>query len=229
MDTGYISCGGRDDNVINGDPVSMPAHFLDAGMASTSSSTSTSPSTTTTGTSVSKASTVTITVTTNPEAPTKKCPAAKRVTITETETETHNAKAKTKTKTITETETETKTKKKHKKTKTETETTTQTVTAIQKITETALASVHVTLYTATVYMTPSPSLLISASLQTTVKAIFTTITVPVEPVAAAQVAAEPPIATAEPDIVIVNHGNPASALAADVPAAETTIFPAGTV
>ncbi|KAI1768839.1 hypothetical protein GGR53DRAFT_475956 [Hypoxylon sp. FL1150] len=216
QDTGYISCGNRDGKDTNAVSVSIPPDLL-AGMASTSSSSS-STSTSTTTRSHSKASTVTTTVTAKPVTHSSKCPSPKHTTITETETETEKARApktKTKTKTITETETETKTKKK-KKTKTET----QTVTALQKITETALANVQVTLFTATVYTTPPPSLLISASLQTTVKAIFTTITVPVVP-------EEVPVVTAQPNVVIVNSGVPPPLAA--VPVAEPPVFPAGTV
>ncbi|XXH05056.1 hypothetical protein Hte_011480 [Hypoxylon texense] len=206
-DTGFITCDGRDDEVVNGDPVSAPANFpLTTGTAGTS--TASTPASTLTVTTTQN-----YTITHEPSAPpTSACPPPASVTVTHTRT--HN-KVKTKTKTETETETKTKTK---KKTKTETET--ETRTAIWKVTETAVANVQVTVFTATVYTTPPPSLLISASLQTTVKAIFTTITVPAQPtviqepqlvVPAPQAAVptvetpvvvyEPPAAAAEPPVI----------------------------
>ncbi|KAI4862907.1 hypothetical protein F4820DRAFT_395698 [Hypoxylon rubiginosum] len=167
-DTGFVTCDGMDDEVINGDPVSAPPNFpLDAGMTtSTSTSTTTSPPSTLTVTTTEKT-----TVTNTTPAPSSVCPSPASVTVTKT-----HKKVKTKTKTETETETETK-----KKTKTKTKTKTETETATKKFTETALINVQVTVFTATVYTTPPPSLLIRASLQTTVKAILTTITVPAQP------------------------------------------------
>ncbi|KAI1771412.1 hypothetical protein F4818DRAFT_445435 [Hypoxylon cercidicola] len=180
---GFLSCDGRDGNVVNGDPDPTTSPFpLDAALAP--SSTTGSPISVTT-----IVETAPTTITETPSVSTSVCPPP--VTITETH---KKVKTKTKTETETETETETKTKTK-KKTKTKTE----------KVTETALVNVRVTVFTATVYTTPPPSLIISASLQTTVKAVFTTMTVPAaveraapKPEVFVPAAAEPPAPTLEP-------------------------------